>query len=88
MTAYNERVTITRTQVESLDTLCHGIVVRDGEQDACSKDATTVLYDAESASIWPACSWHANRYGGALTLAQLNEARSDGATRFEREVSA
>ena len=79
-------VTITRSQVEGLDTLCAGTVTRDGEQDACCKDATAIVYDAESATVWPACTWHAHRYGGALTLAQIREAIETGATRFEREV--
>ena len=83
-----ERFTITRTQVESVDTLCAGIVTRDGEMDACCKPATTVVHDAEEASVWPACTWHAHRYGGALTLAQIREALTTGATQFEREVSS
>lgn len=84
---YTERVTIVRSQIERLDTLCAGIVTRHGEQDACCKPATTILYDAESADIWPACTWHAHRNGGALTLAQIREALESGATRFEREVA-
>ena len=83
-----ERVTITRSQLESVDTLCHAEVSRGGELEPCCKDATTVLYDAENASIWSACSWHANRLGGALTLAQLAEIRSTGATCFTREVAS
>lgn len=86
MSTYAERVAIVRSQIESLDTLCHGIVTRAGEQDACSKPATTILYDAESAHVWPACTWHANYNGGALTLAQIREALTVGVTWFEREV--
>lgn len=86
MSTYAERITITRSQVESIDTLCHGIVTRDGEEDACRKDATTVVYDSESATVWPACTWHAHRYGGALTLAQIRDALTTGAVCFERDV--
>ena len=88
MSTFAERVTIVRSQIVDLDVLCGGIVVRDGEEDACCKSATSAIYDAESASVWPACSWHANRYGGALTVAQIREALTTGATSFEREVSA
>lgn len=56
-----ERITITRSQIQDIDTLCAGIVTRDGEMDACCKPATTVVYDAEHASVWPACTWHAHR---------------------------
>ncbi len=87
MSTYIERVTIVRSQVERLDHLCAGIVTRDGEMDACCKPATSIVYDAEGADIWPACTWHAHRYGGALTLAQIREALAEGATQFEREVS-
>ena len=84
---YTERVTIVRTQIVGIDYLCHGIVTRDGVEDACSKDATAILYDAEGADVWPACTWHANRNGGALTLAQIAEVLEDGATHLEREVA-
>lgn len=87
MSVYIERVTVVRSQITDLDTLCDGIITRDGIEDACCKPATAVIYDAESASIWPACTWHAHRYGGALTLAQVREAVETGATRFEREVA-
>lgn len=84
---YTERVTIVRSQIDRLDTLCAGIVTRDYEMEPCCKDATAILYDAESADVWPACSWHANRYhGSALTLAQVREALTTGMTSFEREV--
>lgn len=83
MTAY--RVAVTRSELEHLDILCAGIVTRDFIEDACCKPATTVLYDTESADVWPACTWHANRYGGALTLKQLREAIRVGVTHFERE---
>lgn len=84
---YTERVTIARSQIDRLDNLCDGIVTRDGREDACCKPATTVVYDAESADVWPACTWHAHRYGGALTLAQIREVAEKGYTSFEREVS-
>jgi hypothetical protein len=81
------RVAVTRSQIEVLDTLCAGIVTRQGEEDACCKDATTIVYDLEGANPWPACTWHAHRYGGALTLAQIREAR-DGVTWIEREAQS
>lgn len=86
LTTYTERVTVARSQIERLDYLCAGIITRAGEQDACCKPATTILYDLESGDVWPACSWHANRNGGALTLAQVREALTTGSTRLEREV--
>ena len=87
MSGYTERATVTRSQIERLDTLCSGIVTRKGVEDACCKDATAIVYDAESGDVWPACTWHAHRYGGALTLAQIREALTGGATTFERESS-
>lgn len=83
---YSERVMIVRSQLDSLDHLCSGIVTRGGVEDACCKPATAIVYDAESADVWPACTWHAHRYGGALTLEQIAEARECGSTSFEREV--
>lgn len=85
--AYVEKVTVVRSQIERLDTLCAGVVTRAGEEDACCKDATAIVYDAEFADVWPACTWHAHRYGGALTLAQIREALTTGATCFEREAA-
>ena len=82
-----QRITVTRSEIESVDTLCHGIVTRQGIEDDCCKPATTVVYDLESASVWPACTWHAHRYGGALTLGQIWEARTNGAASIEREVA-
>ena len=84
---YMEQVIVVRSQIERLDHLCAGIVYRQGDMDACCKPATTIVYDAEGADVWPACTWHAHRYGGALTLAQVREALTTGATRFEREVT-
>lgn len=83
MSAY--KVAVTRSELENLDILCAGIVTREFSEDACCKPATAVLYDAESAHVWPACAWHANRYGGALTLMQIGEALRFGVTHFERE---
>ena len=77
---------ITRSELTGLDALCHGIVVREGIEDACSKSATTVLYDPEAADVWPACTWHANRNGGALTLAEIREALETGSVEITREV--
>lgn len=84
---YMERVTLTRSQLDQVGDLCDGIVTRGGIEDACCKDASTILYDAESAALWPACTWHAHRYGGALTLAQIATLRNHGTVSFEREVS-
>ena len=44
---------------------CHGIVTRDGEQDACGKPPVALIdaRDLEDGCIWPACAYHANRYG-------------------------
>lgn len=81
-----ERVAVVRSQIDQLDTLCAGIVTSHGVEDACRKPATTIVYDAQNADVWPACTWHAHRYGGALTLAQIQEALATGVTRFEREV--
>ena len=67
------------------DGLCHGIVTRDGIEDACCKDATTIIYDPESVTLWPACTWHANRYGGALSLATIRTALAEGIGRHEWE---
>lgn len=85
---YMERVTLTRSQLDRLDHLCSGIVTRDGIEEPCCKAATTIIYDPEGPDLWPACTWHAHRYGGALTLAQIKELREDGATHLEREVSS
>lgn len=82
-----ERVCITRSEIEGIDTLCSGIITVRGEEQPCCKPAVSLIYDAESAGVWAACSWHAHRYGGALTLAQIREAIETGATHFEREVS-
>lgn len=81
------KVTVTRSELEALDHLCAGIVTRDGEQDACCKPATTVIYDAESGHVWPGCTWHAHRYGGAVTLAVIRDAVTNGAAEFEWEES-
>lgn len=77
------RVCITRTEVQSLDTLCAGIITRHGEEEPCCKDATTVLFDRTFGGIWPACTWHANRNGGALSIAQLRTAIAEGGVWIE-----
>jgi len=57
---------------------CHGIVVRDGEQDACGKPAVAIIdgYGTEAEDYWPACAYHANRYGGGrcVPLREIVEA--------------
>jgi hypothetical protein len=60
---------------------CHGIVTRDGEMDACGKPPVAVIdaREFEDGCYWPACAYHANRYGGgrcvplATILAALKE---------------
>jgi hypothetical protein len=44
---------------------CHGIVYRDGDMDACGKPPVALIdaRDLEDGCIWPACAYHANRYG-------------------------
>lgn len=44
---------------------CHGIVTRDGEMDACGKPPVAIIdaNDTEDGCFWPACAYHANRYG-------------------------
>jgi hypothetical protein len=50
---------------------CHGIVTRDGEQDACGKEPVAVIdgRGTEDESFWPACAYHANRYGRGRCVA-------------------
>lgn len=44
---------------------CHGLVVRDGIEDACGKPPVAIIdaNDYEDGCYWPACAYHANRYG-------------------------
>lgn len=44
---------------------CHGIVVRDGIEDACGKPPVAIIdgRGTEAETYWPACAYHANRYG-------------------------
>lgn len=44
---------------------CHGIVTRDGEMDACGKPPVAIIdaRGAEDGCYWPACAYHAHRYG-------------------------
>lgn len=46
---------------------CHGIVIRDGIEDACDKPTTCVIDDEESGP-WQACVWHAHRYGSGRMI--------------------
>lgn len=39
---------------------CGGVVLRNGEQDACGKTATALIDDS---GLWPVCTYHAHRYG-------------------------
>lgn len=66
-----DNATAVRRALADLRHGCHGIVTRDGEQDACGKPVT-VLIDGrhgEAESIWPACTYHGNRYGGRNVIA-------------------
>jgi hypothetical protein len=49
---------------------CHGTVVRDGIEDACGKPPTSIIdgRDTEDNCCWPACAYHANRYGGGRVV--------------------
>lgn len=82
---------VTRTELEDLDTLCAGVVTRNGEQDACCKPATAVILETEDSTIWPACTYHAHRYGSGtvyavtLTLAQMREAMANGCVSVEHD---
>lgn len=71
-TTYSERVMIVRSQIDRLDTLCAGIVTSGGVEDACCKPATTILYDAESADVWPACTWHAGHPEHAAAMSKVD----------------
>lgn len=44
---------------------CHGIVTREGEMDACGKPPVAIIdgRSSEDETFWPACSFHAHRYG-------------------------
>jgi hypothetical protein len=61
---------------------CHGLVTRDGEQDACGKPPVAIIdcRDFDDGYFWPACAYHANRYGRgrcvslAVILASLPQA--------------
>ena len=57
---------------------CHGLVTRDGEEDACGKPPVAIIdaTAAEAGCYWPACAYHANRYGRGhvVPLARIVEA--------------
>lgn len=70
---------------------CHGIVTRDGEQDACGKPPVAVIdgRGTEDEGYWPACAYHANRYGRGkcVPLARLlADAEAKAEERGRREV--
>lgn len=58
---------------------CHGIVTRNGEMDVCGKPPVAIIdaRAAEDGCYWPACAYHANRYGAGhvVPLAELRAAR-------------
>lgn len=57
---------------------CHGIVVIQGYEDACNKPATSIIdgRGTEDETYWPACAYHAHRYGRGrvVPLAQIRAA--------------
>jgi hypothetical protein len=63
---------------------CHGLVIRDGEQDACGKPPVAIIdaRDVEDGCYWPACAYHANRYGRGqcVPLTDLRAALTRGGT--------
>lgn len=54
---------------------CHGLVIRDGIEDACGKPPVAIIdaRDTEDDCYWPACAYHAHRYGRGkcVPLAEL-----------------
>lgn len=44
---------------------CHGIVIRQGEMDACNKETVGFIdgRSSEEGCVWPACAYHLHRYG-------------------------
>lgn len=69
---------------------CHGVVTRDGIEDDCGKPPTSIIDDPEGGP-WPACTYHAHRYGNGrvVPLAQIvAQARRDGAAEVVARVEA
>ncbi|HET7327868.1 MAG TPA: hypothetical protein VFJ14_11360 [Nocardioidaceae bacterium] len=67
---------------------CHGIVTRNGEQDACGKPPVAVIDGSPwGEGYWPACAYHANRYGGGrcVPLSSLARMLADERERIARE---
>lgn len=70
-----------RTAVEKADH-CHGIVTRQGDEDACGKPPVAMIDGrVGDEGYWPACAYHANRWGQVgynrlVTLAEIVEALS------------
>jgi len=52
---------------------CHGLVVRFGIEDACGKAPVAIVdgRGTEDEGFWPACAWHANRYGPCVPIGYL-----------------
>ena len=60
--------------------VCHGVVTRDGHEDACGKPAVAVIgRSIAHGAPWAACGWHAHRYGQGrlVTLATIAQALED-----------
>lgn len=61
---------------------CHGVVTRDFEQDACGKPPVAIIdgRGTEAETFWPACAYHAHRYGGGrvVSIAVLLAAAEQG----------
>jgi len=62
---------------------CHGLVVREGFEDACGKPPVSIIdgRGTEDESFWPACGYHAHRYGrGRLVPLAVIHASLEGVT--------
>lgn len=57
---------------------CHGLVVREGIEDACGKPPVAIVdgRGTEDETHWPACAYHANRYGGGRCVALVELVRT------------
>jgi hypothetical protein len=64
---------------------CHALVTRGGDEDACGKPPVAVIDDrgTDADCYWPACAYHANRYGRGhvVSLVELLSAWTVVATR-------
>jgi hypothetical protein len=44
---------------------CHALAIREGIEDACGKPPVAIIdaRDLDDGGYWPACAYHAHRYG-------------------------